>query len=188
MAKRFNLDTAVTPGDEDALLAAVVELHRRKLRREPETHDHSYARVLDHFERRNERLSRERSLTELLVRRTFEGAQTLAARAAHQELEIIAPCGGVAVGRFRVLNRSQHPTRVEVIAGGAVVGQSPPLSFDRSMWELDPNQSEWVRVQADLETWSKPQSCTVPIECRAAGRRDRLWLIVSSFVENGGAE
>jgi hypothetical protein len=170
---------------ENVLLAALVELHRKKQRNaQRTTGDSAYTRVLEHFEKRGKRLRGEMLLTEELVERSLGGARAMPAQETQQELEIVGPVGDTASGRFRVQNRASHPARIELVVGEPLAGPTPTLSFEPAQLELHPGATALVRVVADLRVFREPGSCTVPVECRAGGRRDRLWLIVTAFARD----
>lgn len=173
--------------DESALLAALVELHRKKERAARKADGESpYARVLDHFERRGKRLAGERLVTEEMIGRTFESVRSLPPPPVQQELEITGPLGASASGRFRVQNRTERAARVEWVVGEPLEGPSAALSFEPPWLELGAGEAAMVRVTADLRGWAEPGSCTLAVECRAGGRRDRLWLTVSAFERQPG--
>lgn len=167
--------------EEAALLAALVELHRKKHRKRSASSDGPYAQVLEHFEQRGKRLRGERLVTEDLIARTLESTRALPAPSAQQELEIVGRVGTSAAGRFRVENRAPRTVRVEFAVGEALSGAAPGLRFDPPSLELATGASALVRVEADLSAWRKARSSTVPVECRAEGRRDRLWLTITAF-------
>ena len=171
---------------QSGLFAALIELHRKKQQNRRRATDSEYARVLDHFERRAERLHEERLLTAELVGGAFEAVRSLPRPAAQQELEIIGPLGGTAAGRFRVRNRSHAPVVVECVAGEALSAPSPSIHFEPSSCELAAGASALIRVAADLVVFRAAGSCTVPVECRSGHRRDRLWLVVTAVDERGG--
>jgi hypothetical protein len=167
---------------ENALLAALVELHRRKAKQARSgPADNPYARVLEHFERRGQRLHGERLVTEELIGHAFAAARTLPTAALQQELEIIGAVGATASGRFRVQNRSDAAARIEWVVGEPLEGAVPVLRFDPPALELAAGGVAMVRVTADLSTCRAAQSCCIAVECRAGGRRDRLWLTVTAF-------
>jgi hypothetical protein len=170
--------------EENALLAALVELHRKKQHNTRRASgDGAYARVLEHFERRGKRLRGELLLTEELIERSFGDARKLPPPPAQQELEIVGPMGGTASGRFRVHNRTSHVARVEIVEGEPLGGSPPPLRFEPGSVEIEAGAAALVRVVADLRAFREPGSCTIPVECRAGFRRDRLWLIVTAESE-----
>ncbi|MFI5308069.1 MAG: hypothetical protein ACHQ53_11985 [Polyangiales bacterium] len=170
---------------EGSLLAALVELHRKKQRNARRAAgENAYARVLEHFDQRGKRLRGELLLTEELIERSLGDASKLPPQ-TQQELEIVGPVGDTASGRFRVHNRTTHPALVEIVVGEPLSGPTPVLSFEPKNVELAAGAAALVRVMADLRVFREPGSCTVPVECRAGGRRDRLWLIVTAFSRNG---
>jgi hypothetical protein len=177
----FNLDRR-NVNEEDAMVAALLALHRRKQECTIYAQsDTSYRRILKHFEQRGERLRGERLVTAELIERLFQGSKALPIRRVERELEIIGPPGGRAAGRIRVTNRSSERARLELVIGSPLDGAHPPkVSFDRRQGELDPGEGGLFRVEANLLGWREGDSVTVPVECRWPRGKDRLWLVVSS--------
>jgi hypothetical protein len=176
-------------GTEDAVVAALLELHRHKQReRQPSGKTSSYARVLEHFEKRGQRLRGERLVTEELLGRLVGAARRLPPAQVHHALEIAGPVSGTAVGRFRVTNRSSEQVRVDLVVGEPLEGEMrPAITFDPAVPLLAPGQTCLVRVAADLGATSSPATSVLPVEARCGGRRDRLWLTVAAF-DGGGNE
>jgi hypothetical protein len=171
--------------DEDAILAALLKIHRAKTERTREAGaGGSYARILEHFERRGQRLAGEKLMTAEFVERLFEGGKALPRGGPQQELEIAGVTGGAAAGRFRVTNRSSARARFSFVVGDPVDGRArPEVSFDPPEGELEPGQTRLVRVAASLSGWRSGEAVTVPVECRWPEGRDRLWLIVSASAD-----
>ena len=174
---------------EDAVVAALVELYRKRERARQgggrpggQGAPGTYTRVLQHFEKRGQRLRGERLVTEELLGRLVGAARALPPMKAQQELSITGPLGGVAAGRFRIVNDAPVPVTLEMVVGEPIDGGfRPPLTFEMSRPGLQPGEACLVRVCADLAGLSQPAACEVAVECRAGGRRDRLWLRVSAF-------
>jgi len=167
-------------GSEDTLLAAFVELHRKQRRGAED--DSAYGRVLRHFERRGNRLRGERLITAELIEKAFRNVAALPA-CIQQELEITGPLGASASGRFRIENRTLEALTVEWVYGAAQEPAVPVVSlrFEPPRPCLAPGEACTVRVIADLSRWKVPARATIPVEYRADGRRDRLWLIIDGF-------
>jgi hypothetical protein len=170
-------------GTEDAVVAALLELHRKKQRAQrPTGKGGGYVRVLEHFEKRGQRLRGERLVTEELLGRLVDAARSLPPPAVQQALEIAGPIGGVALGRFRITNRSAEHTRVDLVVGEPLEGPSPAgITFDPAKPTLAPGETRLVRITVDLETTPAATSSVLPVEARGGGRRDRLWLTVTAF-------
>src|SRR4051812_25737013 len=110
MDSDFNDDEV---GTEDAVVTALIEVHRRQQRRAvSETNDSAYARVLSHFEKRGHRLRGERLVTGELLDRIFSSARAVGPEAPQQELAIAGPIGERAAGRFVVRNASDEAQQV----------------------------------------------------------------------------
>lgn len=171
-----------SPDQEDALLATLLQIHRSKQERANRAGaSGSYARILKHFAERGQRLRGERLVTAELIERLFESGKGIPARHAQQELEIIGAPGATAAGRLRVTNRSAARARFDFVVGEPLDGgRAAPIAFDPQQDELDPGQTQLVRVEASLTAWRDRDRVTIPIECRWASGRDRLWLIVSA--------
>lgn len=183
MTPRLDIDDE----QKSDLIAALIELHRRKQRHaRAKNGDNAYERVLHHFEQRDKRLRTELLVTEELVERSLGSARALPPPSVQQELEISGPLGGTAAGRFRVHNRSDSAAVVEFVVGDAFAGPAPSLRFEPAYPEVPAGGTTLVKVVADLTAMNEPGSSTVPIECRSSGRRDRLWLIVTAFSRNAG--
>jgi hypothetical protein len=174
---------------EDALLAALLQLHRRRTsERARSAPASSYGRILEHFERRGQRLAGERLITSQIVERLFESTRALPSKGVQQELEIVGRAGGSAAGRFRVTNRSAATATFAFVVGEPAGGsERAPLTFDPPAGELAPGATALVRVEADLRGWRPAETVTLPVECRWPGGRDRLWLVVSSSPPPNGA-
>jgi len=167
--------------EENALFVALLELHRRKqLKVQRDAGQSAYGRVLEHFEQRGKRLAGERLAMEQLLGGALRGAQALPP-SVQQELVISGPLGSSAGGRFRVRNRLSRATRVELVAGDALDGVAPALRFEPQALELAPGAAALVRVVADLGPVRGAGRCTVPVQCRADGTCDRLWLVIESY-------
>lgn len=175
--------------DEDAMLAALVEIHRRKqLRARTRNLDATQARILAHFERRGERLRGERLITSELLDRLFDASAAVPCRRAQQELLIEGPPGGAAIGRFSVTNRSGRSAQFELVLGDPVEGNRPvKVQFEPTTDSREPGQSGLVRVVADLRGWSSGERLTVPVQCRWREGSDRIWLVICSRATPGVA-
>jgi hypothetical protein len=167
---------------EDALLAAFVEVHRRKQQRAVgAAGGDARARIVAHFERRGQRLRGERLVTAELIDRLFTAGETLPARRNQQEIRIEGRAGGPAAGRLRVTNRSAAPARFELVVGDLIEGERrPELRFAPASGALAPGASQLVRVEAVLAGWRAGDRATLPVECRWRDGSDRAWLIVSA--------
>jgi hypothetical protein len=176
-------------GTEDALVAALLEIHRGQQRRAPGgASESAYARVLSHFEKRGRRLRGERLVTDELLDRLFSSAKAIEPALPQQEVAIAGPIGAVAAGRFVLRNPSPVPQQVGFAVGaGLDGGWQPALRFSPERPALAANGACVVRVEADLGQASSPVSVTIPVECRTGGRRARLWLVVEAFDARGGA-
>jgi hypothetical protein len=165
---------------EESLMAALVELRRRKERSQRRSEGGVYQRVVSHFERRGNRLRGERLLTEELIGNLLRGARSLPPAPVQEELIIDGPLGGTAAGRFRVVNAGPSAARVEPVVGEADSGEQPSIRFDPANPVLAPGEACIVRVSVDLAGWRTPRTVTVPVECRAGAHRRRLWLVVTA--------
>lgn len=169
-----------TREEQNALFAALLELHRSKQQRARKHEgDSAYGRVLDHFERRGKRLAGERVVIEQLLGSALRGEQALPPP-VHQELVISGALGGSASGRFRVHNRHARAVRVELVTGEPLEGTAPALRFEPPSFDLAPGAAALVRVVADLGAVRTASTCTVPVECRIEGSHDRLWLVIEA--------
>jgi hypothetical protein len=168
------------PDEENALVAALVEMHRARRQRSRD-HGSTRERILSHFERRGERLRGEKLVTAELIERLFEGSVSLKPRRAQQELEIRGVAGTSAAGRIRVANRSQARASFDLVIGNAVEGErSPEVRFEPADGALGPGEACLVRVEAALAGWSSGERVTIPVECRWPTGADRLWLVVTA--------
>jgi hypothetical protein len=179
MDSGFNEDD----GAEDAVVSALVEIHRQRQRRERrESGDSAYARVLSHFEKRGQRLRGERLVTGELLDRIFSSARSVGPEAPQQEVAIAGPVGSVAVGRFVVRNQSKGAATVSFAVGDALDGPgTPALRFSPERPVLGPGEAITARVEADLGGLRPGVSVTVPVECRTGAQRARLWVVVEAF-------
>jgi hypothetical protein len=170
-------------GEEDAFVAALIELHRRKQRAaRGASEGGAYARVLQHFETRGQRLRGERLITEELLERLVSSARVLGAAPVQQEIAIAGPVGGIAAGRFRVTNPSSEHVAGDFVVGDPLEGGwRPHLRFTPAQARLDPGGGCLVKVEAALGDAPGPAAVVLPIECRAGGRRDRIWLAITAF-------
>ncbi len=172
-------------GEEDALLAALLRIHRTKRQRQREREgapNASYERILGHFAQRGDRLRGEKLVTAELIERLFEAGRVIPARRVQQELNIVGGAGSRAAGRLRLANRSATRARFEFVVGDPLEGGSPPrVVFEPHGGELDPGETRLVRVEADLGGWREGDAMTIPVECRWDKGRDRLWLDVSAL-------
>ena len=167
--------------DEDAMLAALLELHRRKQERaRPRDLGSNYERILKHFERRGERLRGERLITAELTERLLRGTATLPPPRLQQEMEITGTPGQTAAGRVRITNRSSVQAQFEIVIGRPLDGsECPSIDFEPRRSELGPGESCLLRVAVNLAGWKSGRSVTIPVECRWGAGFDRLWLVVS---------
>jgi hypothetical protein len=172
---------------EDAAVAALVLLHRQRLRAAHRPGRGSeYQRIVAHFERRGERLRGERLATEELVERLFRANERLGPRPVQRELEMHGPPGGSAAGRLRVTNSGPDARAFELTVGDAVSGTSAPeVRADPQRGTLGAGQSCWVRVEASLHGMAPGDSATVPIECRWDTGVGRIWLVVVADPREG---
>src|SRR4051812_31053575 len=139
---------------EDALLAALVEVHRRKQRGDRVVADggDARARIVAHFARRGQRLRGERLVTAELIDRLFSASEAMPPRRNQQEVRIAGRAGGTAAGRLRVSNRSSTPARFELVVGDPVEGdRSPIVRLNPAHGDVEPGASEIVRVEAALD-------------------------------------
>ena len=167
--------------DEDGLLAALVALHRQKQapQRRPGTNS---GRIIEHFERRGQRLHGERLVTSELVDSLVNGARALPTAPVQQELRIVGPAGGVAAGRFRVTNRSSERAGFELVVGPPLDGGAAlPTTFEPQRGVLDAGGTLLVRVETRVGGAGGGAPRTLPVECRWRGGADRLWLVVSAL-------
>jgi hypothetical protein len=166
--------------EEDAMLAMLVELHRRNQRPAPGAQRAGARdRVVDHFERRGQRLRGERLVTAELIERLFRGGEALPPPRAQQELALEGAAGASAAGRLRVTNRSAAHARFDLVVGSAVEGErAPDVRFEPQHGQLAPGASALVRVEASLLGWRAGERATLPVECRWREGADRAWLVV----------
>jgi len=165
---------------ESALVAALVEVHRAKRRRAAERDPAgTRERILEHFERRGQRLRGERLVTSELIVRLFETNGALAPRRAQQELEIVGAAGYSAAGRLRVTNRSEARAAFELVVGDVIDGEHRPrVALSPPAGTLDPGETRLVRVEAGLWDFAAGERVTLPVECRWPTGADRLWLVI----------
>lgn len=171
--------------EEDALLAALLQIHRTKRQQERQREGEpsaSYERILSHFAQRGERLRGEKLVTAELIERLFEAGRVIPARRVQQEVNLVGGAGSRAAGRLRLANRSATRAGFEFVVGDPLEGGSPPgMVFEPPGGELDPGETRLVRIEADLGGWREGDSMTIPVECRWDKGRDRLWLEVSAL-------
>jgi hypothetical protein len=179
MTSRINRQSAE---EEDALLSALLFLHRKKQERAREAEPNPrYARILDHFQGRARRLQEERVVTEELLERLFDGGKSLPPGAPHQELTIQGAAGGVAAGRLRVRNAAAETASFELVVGAPLEGERRVLvSCEPKAGTLLAGGTELVRVRADLGDFRAGEVVTVALECRWRTGRDYLWLSVQA--------
>ncbi|SRR6266545_3674903 len=174
---------------EDKMLAALVELYRRKQgRRGAGGGDRvdPRARVVAHFERRGQRLRGERLVTAELIDRLFAASETLPAARSQQEVHIEGVAGAEAAGRLRVSNRSAVRARFELCAGDPIDGgRRLEVRFEPASDELEPGASALVRVAVGLRGWAAGEQVTAPVECRWREGRDRAWLVIATHADPG---
>jgi hypothetical protein len=165
--------------DEDAMLALLVELHRRNQQPPRGPRDPgARARIVEHFERRGQRLRGERLVTAELIERLYQGGAALPPARPQQEIALEGPAGGRAAGRLRVTNRSAETARFDLVVGEPVEGGPLPVHFQPAHGALAPGASVLVRVEADLAGWRGGDRATLPVECRWRAGADRAWLSV----------
>jgi hypothetical protein len=176
-------------GDEDALLAALLQIHRAKAQRARQADpEGGYGRILAHFEERGHRLRGEKVVTSEIVERLFASTKVLAKQGPQRELELVGRAGTSAAGRFHVTNRSSESARFELVVGDALDhGPRPAISFTPAQGELGAGASILVRVEANLRSLRAGDRTTVPVECRWRRGRDRMWLVVSVDDDGEGA-
>jgi len=171
--------------DEDAIVAAMVAMHRQKQGKRDRSVG-GYARVVGHFERRGERLRAERLVTEELMSRLLAGARELPPPSEHREMVLVGCAGRAAAGRLRVANRTGEGAPFELVSGEPVDGAlRPALTFEPAKGLLDPGETRLVRVEASLAGFAPGDSVTVPVELRFRTGFDRIWLVVRA--EDEGA-
>jgi hypothetical protein len=174
---------------EDAMLATLVEIHRRTRQRErgdDGDRGDPRARIVAHFERRGQRLRGERLVTAELIDRLFAAREAIPPSLPQQEVRIEGAAGREAAGRLRVSNRSTRRARFDLVTGDLVDGERrPEVRFEPSGGELDPGASALVRVVADLRRFAAGERGTVPVECRWREGRDRAWLVVVAHADRG---
>jgi hypothetical protein len=169
--------------EEDALVAAIVAMHRKKQATEDRAAG-GYAGVVRHFERRGQRLRAERLVTEELVSRLLAGGRALPQPREHREITLVGPAQEVAAGRIRVANRTSDPASFELVSGDAVDGaRHPSLTFEPRAGELAPGQTHLVRVEASLAGFAPGETVTVPVELRFRLGFDRIWVVVRAESE-----
>jgi hypothetical protein len=176
-------------GEENAMVAALLEVHRRKQRlaRSAVPHE-AHSRILDHFERRGQRLRGEKLVTAELIERLFAAGAAIPARRPQQEIEIWGQAGGTAAGRARVINRTSASASFELVVGEPTEGKSSvDIRFEPASGTLAPNEALFVRVEASLMDWQAGARITVPVECRWRDGTDRLWLVIAAHTEPGPA-
>jgi hypothetical protein len=173
--------------DEDAMLALLVELNRRNQQPPRGARDPgARARIVEHFQRRGQRLRGERLVTAELIERLFSGGETLPPARPQQEIALEGPAGGRAAGRLRVTNRSAEAARFDLVVGEPVGGEHAArveVRFEPAHGALAPGASVLVRVEADLAGWRADDRATLPIECRWRAGADRAWLNVVAVAQ-----
>jgi hypothetical protein len=177
MTTRLNGDGSE---EEDALLSAILYLHRQKQRRALRAQPNSrHARVLDHFQSRARRLQEERLATEEVLERVHEGGRSLPPARPQQELVLSGVARAISAGRLRIRNRSERVADFELCAGDPIEGtRSVPVAFEPARGTLEKGGTLLVRVAADLARCRPGDRLTVPIECRWRTGRDRIWLVI----------
>jgi hypothetical protein len=162
---------------ENELVAALATIHRRQ---RPLTGDpNPYARIVDHFDRRGQRLRGEQLVTSQMVARLFKAATSLPPE-IQQEILLDLGENAVAVGRFRVSNRTEASAEVEFLVGDPEPAATKvEVSFAPGRPEIAAGGSVVVRIQVRV-TGSRPaDALVIPVECRSRGARDRLWVVVT---------
>jgi hypothetical protein len=178
MSVEFDMDSSEADR-EDAAVAALVLLHRRQERAAGRKRGSEYEQLVAHFERRGERLSGERLVTQELVQRLLGASSALKATERHRELELHGRPGRVAAGRLRVRNRSSRRATFELTVGDPVPGgRDAELRLDPRRGVLEERESILVRIEASLERFAPGESVTLPIHCRWETGLDRIWLVV----------
>jgi hypothetical protein len=165
---------------EDAAVAALIELHRRRVQKTQRNAGRSeFERVVNHFERRTERLRGERIATEELVSRLLGGTRTLLRAYPQKELELHGPCGGVATTRLCIHNRARERQSYELTVGSRVDGPvEPEIRIEPRSGALDASTKCWLRLEVSLAGFESGSRITVPIQCHWTGGLERIWLTV----------
>lgn len=168
---------------EGALVAALLAIHRKKRERAGQRTGATYAGVLEHFERRGQRLRGERLVTAELLERLVAASGEVPPSPVQQELTLVGPSGGTAAGRCRVTNRSPAPCRFELVTGRPLedIRVGATAVFHPRTGELAPGASSVIRVEVRLVGWAPGTRRTIPVECRWGAGADRLWLVVEAL-------
>lgn len=170
--------------DEEALVAALVTLQRRKERATGKP-GNDFTRVVDHFEKRSKRLEQERRATNELIRPLVDGLLRLPADAPPSLLSLAGCAGTRAVAHVRIANESGRPAQVSLVVGEPDGARSrAALSIVPNHFSLANGESCFVELAMDLATEEPPGTFTLPLECRASERRERLQLVVT-IMERG---
>lgn len=184
----MKLDPENPRSTEDAILATLVALHRKKVTRaRASSGESAYQRVVEHFSRRGQRLRGERLVTAEMLERLVSAARRLPSAPAQQELAVRGPAGGVAAARLRIVNRTGRPERAELVIGepeGAHPSSLVVVTPQR--FGLESGAAVVVRIAVHLDGWREGDTLTLPIECRRDGRRDRIWVVVSATAREEG--
>src|SRR5688572_9104568 len=169
-----------TSEKEDAAVAALVLLHRRRQERARKHSGGSeYQRVVAHFERRAQRLRGERLATAELVERLLGARDALPPPSLQRELELRGPARGTAAGRLRLRNASALSRGFELSVGEPLAGaRMPEVRLDPQRGTLAPNGECWCRVEVSLPELAAGSAVTLPIHCHWEGGRERIWLVV----------
>ena len=173
-------------GAEDAMVATLLEFHRRKRQATNQDPRGAHGRILDHFDRRGQRLRGERLITSELIERLFGARAALPSPRPQQELEIWGPAGATAAGRVRLTNRSHAKASFDLVVGEPDQGTRPSaIRFEPARGALEANETVLVRVEASLIGWEPGQRATLPVECRWREGTDRVWLVIAA--QTGGS-
>jgi hypothetical protein len=164
---------------EDAIVAALVLMHRRREEAQARATGSEYQRVVSQFERQGERLRGERLAARELVGRMLGTHQVLKRAEVQQELEMRGPRGGVAVGRIRIRNAAERARAFELSIGEPLSGGAAPvISLEPPRGRLPPGGTALLRVEAQLRMVAMAEPVTLPLHCHWDAGLERIWLVV----------
>jgi hypothetical protein len=167
--------------EEDAMIAGLLALHRRKQANIRGAGENEYERIARHFADRAQRLRGERLLTGELIAQLFDGAATLPRARVQQELVLVASPSGRAAGRFSVVNRTPRRAAFELVVGESLALEPrAALALSPAAGSLEPAGKCLVCVEADLHHWPAGATATLPVECRWPEGRDRIWVVLQT--------
>jgi len=165
--------------DEDALVAALVALQRRKEKAASRL-GNDFSRVVDHFEKRSKRLEQERRTTSELIRPLVDGLSRIPAAAPPSLVSLTGCAGTRAVAHVRIANESARPTQVSLVVGEPDRARRlPVVSIAPNHFTLAAGESSFVELAIELAAEEPPGTFTLPVECRTPDRRERLQLVVT---------